>query len=107
MPIYKCTTGFVIQKFEDDGTPINQEFFANDQVEWEDETGDLLEEQDYSYYFPYEMVQPAIINTDLLRLVDAVTNVTQSAETGHPPDRDYIYELRLALEKIERKNRTT
>jgi hypothetical protein len=56
MSIFKCTAGFVIQEFTEDGILIDQVFHAGDQSEWEDANGDILEEQDYPFYAPFTML---------------------------------------------------
>lgn len=59
MIINKITTGFVVQKFDTDtGRCISQEFIAGDQVEWENQEGSSIEEDDISLYFPLDMKQP-------------------------------------------------
>lgn len=56
--IAKTTVGFVVQNFDDDGKCISQSFIAGDQVDWEDENGDPIDEPDNVEYFPFEMKQP-------------------------------------------------
>jgi len=54
----KIVVGFVAQQFEDDGTPVSQEFIASDEVIYEDKGGDSIEIPKNDTYLPYEMVQP-------------------------------------------------
>lgn len=54
----KITTGFVIQNYDDNGKCTGQEFIAGDQVDWEDDDGEPINEMIEHEYFPYEMVQP-------------------------------------------------
>ena len=54
----KIVVGFVAQQFEDDGTPISQEFITGDDVSYEDEFGDKLDREVVFTYLPYEMEQP-------------------------------------------------
>ena len=59
----KITVGFVIQEYqtEVDGshTPINQEFIAGDQVDYENEIGEAIEVDTLKEVdCPFEMVQP-------------------------------------------------
>lgn len=68
MIIKKITTGFVIQSFDTElGEYTHQEFFAGDDVDYEDEDGNqansmMLESADGSEpYLPFEMVQPEVI----------------------------------------------
>jgi hypothetical protein len=74
MIINKITTGFVVQKFDTEtGLCIRQEFIAGDAVEYEDESGNPIDDDDddddddeYSeafdvtklVYQPFDMVQP-------------------------------------------------
>ena len=59
--ITKTTTGFVTQTYDDKGKCTGQEFVAGDQVDWEDENGEPVDECDYDVTFeyqPFDMVQP-------------------------------------------------
>ena len=61
--ISKTTVGFVTQTFDTKtGKCIEQEFVAGDQVEWEDEDGQLIDPDEVTIeeidYFPFNMVQP-------------------------------------------------
>jgi hypothetical protein len=57
MEIRKITTGFVIQRWnKETGKFLGQEFVAGDQVEYEDEYGYSIEDQEPEY-MPYHMVQ--------------------------------------------------
>jgi len=56
--IRKVTVGCVIQDFDEDGTLVSQEFIAGDQVEYEDENGDFVNEPSTSLYHPMNMIQP-------------------------------------------------
>jgi hypothetical protein len=64
MIVSKITTGFVVQKFDSDtGRCESQEFVASDQVEWEDQAGNPIEDGQYGIdleglYFPVELKQP-------------------------------------------------
>jgi hypothetical protein len=64
MILNKTTTGFVVQKFDSEtGRCLSQEFVAGDQVEWEDQAGNTVEDGQYGIdfeglYFPLEMKQP-------------------------------------------------
>ena len=52
----KVTVGFVTQVFNDKGKCIAQTFTAGDTVDWENEKGQPIEEQDW--YHPFEMKNP-------------------------------------------------
>jgi len=55
--VKKVTVGFVVQTFDTDTEKfISQEFIAGDQVDFEDESGEPVDE--FSEYLPFEMVQP-------------------------------------------------
>jgi hypothetical protein len=57
MIVKKITTGFVVQTYDTDlECCINQEFVAGDQVDWEDEYGESIDEVDLPYQ-PFDMVQ--------------------------------------------------
>jgi hypothetical protein len=64
MILRKITTGFVVQQFDSDtGRCLSQEFVASDQVEWQDQAGNPIEDGQYGIdleglYFPAEMKQP-------------------------------------------------
>jgi hypothetical protein len=64
MIVSKITTGFVVQKFDaDTGRCISQEFVAGDQVEYEDQAGNPVEDGQYGIdleglYWPLDMKQP-------------------------------------------------
>lgn len=55
--VKKITTGFVVQEYDTDtGKFVSQDFVAGDQVDWEDEDGNAIPEEDA--YLSFEMVQP-------------------------------------------------
>jgi hypothetical protein len=64
MILKKITAGFVVQTFDaDSGRCVSQEFVASDQVEFEDQKGDRIEDGQYGIaleglYWPLEMKQP-------------------------------------------------
>lgn len=64
MILNKTTTGFVVQKFDSEtGRCLSQEFVASDQVEWEDQKGEPIEDGQYgidteALYWPLDMKQP-------------------------------------------------
>ena len=64
MILNKTTTGFVVQKFDSEtGRCLSQEFVASDQVEWEDQEGNPIEDGQYGIdleglYWPLDMKQP-------------------------------------------------
>lgn len=64
MILNKITTGFVVQKFDSEsGRCLSQEFVAGDQIEWEDQTGDTVEDGQFGIdveglYYPLEMKRP-------------------------------------------------
>lgn len=52
----KITYGFVVQSFNDEGQCMRQDFVAGDEVNWEDDVGNPIDEEDF--YESYDMVQP-------------------------------------------------
>lgn len=63
MKIRKITTGWVTQTFDTDINDwVSQEFFAGDEVNWEDENGETIATEDVGdaldNYLPFNMVQP-------------------------------------------------
>lgn len=68
--ITKTTVGFVVQNFDDDGKFINQAFIAGDQVDWENEEGDPIEEPANVEYIPFEMKQPESEEAECMPLGD-------------------------------------
>lgn len=68
MILKKITTGFVVQEFDTDSQQwIHQSFVAGDQVEYETNDGDAINETDFDdrnlseLYLPLEMKQPSEI----------------------------------------------
>lgn len=61
MIVKKITTGFVIQEYDTETEKfVSQEFVAGDQVEYEDEEGNPVDDLTASIpYLSFEMVQPA------------------------------------------------
>ena len=56
--ISKITAGFVTQTFDEAGQLIDQSFLAGDDVRWEDQYGESLEnDAGEDYYAPFDMVQ--------------------------------------------------
>lgn len=64
MILQKITPGFVIQKFDTEtNTWLEQNFIASDQVDIEDELGNVVEyeylpDNFWDYYLNFDMVQP-------------------------------------------------
>lgn len=66
MIINKITTGFVIQSFDTNTQKFTeQRFVAGDEVIWEKENGDSLNENEVHWkkevdepYLPFDMIQP-------------------------------------------------
>ena len=57
MKVRKITTGYVVQEYDTAKKEwISQEFIAGDQVDWEDENGEYVDDVDS--YLPMNMVQP-------------------------------------------------
>lgn len=56
----KITVGFVSQQYDSEtGKCIFQEFIAGDEIEYEDENGNPVEDfPENEEYFPFEMEQP-------------------------------------------------
>ena len=66
MIIKKITHGIVVQEFDTDKEEfISQEFIAGDQVDLEDEFGNVIDDEKipddfWSHYLSYDMIQPLI-----------------------------------------------
>ena len=62
MAYQKVTVGFVVQAFQDDGTPLSQEFVAGDEVSYEsrneEDFGEPIDVPENDTYLPFDMVQP-------------------------------------------------
>ena len=54
----KITVGFVIQTYGDDKC-IEQEFFAGEQVDYEDMNSEPIDPPENEQDFPFEMIQPS------------------------------------------------
>jgi translation elongation factor EF-Ts len=52
--ILKITSGYVVQKFTSNGTFISQSFVEGDEVTYEDEDGNCIEDEDF--YHPFDIV---------------------------------------------------
>lgn len=65
MNYLKITSGYVVQKFNDVGECLSQEFVSNDCCEYETETGDAINSQQMPFggqeYFMFSMVQPEMV----------------------------------------------
>lgn len=53
----KITLGWVTQVFDDEGKCVEQEFFAGDEVTWEDQSGEPICPPGATYQ-SFDMVQP-------------------------------------------------
>jgi hypothetical protein len=63
MIVHKITTGFVVQTFDTEtGKYTEQEFVAGDEVDYENEDGESLDQSEVmptpEPYLPFEMRQP-------------------------------------------------
>ena len=60
MSYKKVVVGYVVQSYNDNGTPESQEFIAGDEVTYEDEFyGEPIDPPtEKEVYLPYDMVQP-------------------------------------------------
>jgi hypothetical protein len=59
MIVKKITVGFVVQKFDTKTKKfVSQEFVAGDEVTFEDEHWEILDDNEIEEYLPFEMVQP-------------------------------------------------
>ena len=56
--IKKITAGVVITTYNEDGTPLSQEFVAGDEVIYENDDGEQCEPPLDEIYLPFDMVQP-------------------------------------------------
>ncbi len=69
----KITTGWVTQVFNDKDNCVEQEFFAGDQVDWEDQDGEPIGPPGAHTYQPFDMVQPGQLNkSDKARIEEAL-----------------------------------
>ncbi len=59
----KVTIGFVVQTFDDNGEPTEQEFIAGDEVTYENGEGEIINTPENEIYLPFDMVQPMHIHT--------------------------------------------
>jgi hypothetical protein len=59
--VKKITVGFVIQNYDEEtGICVGQEFVAGDQVDWEDEDEEQVDQPENAIYQPYTMEQPKV-----------------------------------------------
>ena len=61
---HKITSGFVTQIFNENNEPIEQNFTAGCEVDYEDVHGEPIEA--WSEYLPFDMVQPIKPNQELI-----------------------------------------
>lgn len=69
MKICKHTTGFVTQVWDTETKKwVSQEFVASSECDYEDENGNILDENDAFFadepYLPFDMVQPSAMQYD-------------------------------------------
>lgn len=97
--IKKITTGFVTQTFED-GKCIDQEFTAGDQVDWEDEVGNVIDDQNDNPdipYVPFHMVQPAEKHTVMIHWGEIGTRIETFKENGEDAISEYEFDTHEEL----------
>lgn len=76
--VKKITTGFVVQEYDTEtGKFVSQDFVAGDQVDWEDEDGNAIPEEDA--YLSFEMVQPEDIES-VEDIINEAPSVDQEVE---------------------------
>jgi hypothetical protein len=54
----KIIVGYVVQNFDDNGVPVDQEFYAGDEVEYESNFGEPIDAPANEQYLQFNMVQP-------------------------------------------------
>ena len=79
----KITTGFVIQDYGENGKCISQSFVARDDVQFEDEADNPIEQPESVEYFPFEMLQPSA-----LEYVDFVSEYDDGSILASPAKYD-------------------
>lgn len=76
--VKKITIGFVVQEYDTEtGKFVSQDFVAGDQVDWEDEDGNAIPEEDA--YLSFEMVQPEDIES-VEDIINEAPSVDQEVE---------------------------
>jgi len=79
----KVTVGFVVQTFDPyAGKFVSQEFVAGDEVTYENEMGDVVDE--WEEYLPFNMVQPEPSGFDIDIVVEAMGHFTQTIRVTDP-----------------------
>ncbi len=62
--VHKITSGFTIQRFDENGVFIGQQFVAGDEVSYETESGDNVDIPKNDTNIPFDMAQPLYNFTD-------------------------------------------
>jgi len=75
----KVTHGWVSQNFDNNGRLLDQDFYAGDEVRYEDEDGEEIYPED-GYYAPFDMVQPED-NKDAISLTWCTDDIKHQAAT--------------------------
>ncbi|MBL7107671.1 MAG: hypothetical protein ISS77_08725 [Phycisphaerae bacterium] len=94
----KVTTGFVVQKFRNDGTDkfgcTHQEFIAGDDVQFENVKGESIEVPEHEYQ-PFNMT---LVSRD--EIIDRLGDVLTSIDVGGEQSRQFAHEIKILDELL-------
>jgi len=95
MLISKVTSGFVVQSFDTETRKFtDQRFVAGDDVKWEKENGDPINENEVHWkrevdepYLPFDMIQPYWPSATKIEVVDNVEKFINRIDSSSTPNQ--------------------
>ena len=95
----KVTTGFVIQKFRNDGTGkfrcIHQDFIAGDDVQFENVKGKSIETPEHEY----QQFNVTLLSSN--QIIDRLGDVITSIDVGGEQSRQFTKEIKILDELLK------
>ena len=94
----KITTGFVVQKFRNDGTGkfgcTHQEFIAGDDVQFENVKGESIEVPEHEY----QQFNMTLLSSS--QIIDRLGDVLTSIDVGGEQSRQFAHEIKILDELL-------
>lgn len=95
----KVTTGFVVQKYRNDGTGkfrcIHQEFIAGDDVQFENVKGESIETPEYEY----QQFNMTLLSSS--QIINRLGDVLTSIDVGGEQSRQFSNEIKILDELLK------
>ena len=95
----KVTTGFVVQKFRNDGTGkfrcIHQEFIAGDDIQFENVKGKSIETTEHEY----QQFSMTLLSSN--QIIDRLGDVITSIDVGGEQSRQFAREIKIIDELLK------